>query len=123
MFPYSPDDFDCTMNRWSNKLAPHESETKDDYAWRAAELENCENFLVDVHDKFNWEQATILKTRENSTGDRPFIEAYVAFRIYNENGKKIEETTGKRFDGWTAKFDEWIPIYSPRIQKFDTHAK
>jgi len=39
--------------------------------------------------------------------------AYIGYRVYVESGKKSDEKGN--FDGWSSKFDEWIPIYNPRI--------
>ena len=33
-----------------------------------------------------------------------------------ENGTKSDEKG--IFDGWSSKFDEWVSVYSPRIQPF-----
>lgn len=42
--------------------------------------------------------------------------AFVAYRVYVENGNKSDERGA--YDGWSNRFDEWISVYSPRIQKF-----
>jgi hypothetical protein len=42
--------------------------------------------------------------------------AYIGYRVYVETGNKQDEKGS--FEGWSSKFDEWIPIYSPRIQPF-----
>ena len=34
IFPKSSSDFDHVVNRWSNKIAPFESESKADYEWK-----------------------------------------------------------------------------------------
>lgn len=44
--------------------------------------------------------------------------AFVGYRVYIENGIKSDEKGN--FEGWSSKFDEWIAIYSPRIQPFYT---
>lgn len=31
--------------------------------------------------------------------------------------------TNNKYDGWGSSFDEWMPAYSPRIQKFNSKAK
>ena len=43
--------------------------------------------------------------------------AYVAFRIYENNGDKTDEK-GNKFFGWESTFDEWIPLYSARITEY-----
>ena len=40
----------------------------------------------------------------------------MGFRIYVENGTKTDERGS--FEGWSNRFDEWISLYSPRIQPF-----
>jgi hypothetical protein len=40
--------------------------------------------------------------------------AFVAYRVYVENGAKSDDKGA--YDGWSNRFDEWISIYSPRIQ-------
>lgn len=42
--------------------------------------------------------------------------AYIGYRVYVENGTKSDERG--TFDGWSSKFDEWIALYSPRLQAF-----
>lgn len=44
--------------------------------------------------------------------------AQIGYRVYVENGNKSDEKG--TFEGWSSKFDEWIAIYSPRIQPFYT---
>lgn len=45
--------------------------------------------------------------------------AYIGYRVYVESGNKYDEKGN--FEGWSSKFDEWIAVYSPRIQPF--HSK
>ena len=48
--------------------------------------------------------------------------AYVAFRVYRENpqGPQCKEDERGKFEGWSIKFDEWIPVFSPRIAIYET---
>lgn len=46
----------------------------------------------------------------------------VGFRIYSADGTKTDEE-GKKFDGWSARFDEWISLWSPKIAKLYSHSK
>ena len=46
----------------------------------------------------------------------------VGFRLYSPDGSKTDEE-GKKFDGWSARFDEWISLWSPKIAKLHTHSK
>jgi hypothetical protein len=45
--------------------------------------------------------------------DRVVKMAFVAYRVYVENGAKSDERG--TYDGWSNRFDEWISVYSPRI--------
>ena len=81
---------------------------------------------IDCFDKAkSWYASTILAVKENQTQDgRVFRVAEVGFRIFNENGKKAPETDGGlRYDGWSSKFDEWLPLSSPKVNKLYTQAK
>jgi hypothetical protein len=76
--------------------------------------------VIDAHDKSVWNKSTILEIKEEVVlPDRTVKKAFVAFRIYFEKGPKIDEK-GRHYDGWSNRFDEWIPLYSPRIQPFYT---
>ena len=44
--------------------------------------------------------------------------AFIGYRVYCENGKKSDEKGA--FDGWSSKFDEWIPVFNPRLMPFFT---
>jgi hypothetical protein len=45
---------------------------------------------------------------------------YVAFRVHHPEGDKTDEL-GVRFFGWDEKFDEWLPLSSARIAKYQTY--
>lgn len=45
---------------------------------------------------------------------RPVLLGNIGFRIYREGGNKTDEY-GRQFVGWSSKYDEEIPIFSPRI--------
>jgi hypothetical protein len=47
--------------------------------------------------------------------------AFIGYRIYTENGTKSDEKGN--FEGWSGKFDEWISLYSPKIQPFMTKSQ
>lgn len=40
--------------------------------------------------------------------------AFCGFRVYQEGGTKSDERGA--FEGWSHRFDEWISVYSPKIQ-------
>lgn len=104
------------MPRWSTDIAQFEAHTKDDYAWRRDNISlDTVDFILDCHDKFKWEEATIFSLTEDTQGGRPVLVAHVGFRVYRNEGKKIRQDEKGTYDGWSNKYDEFIPVYSPRI--------
>ena len=49
--------------------------------------------------------------------------AFVGFRIYRETGKTYMKDERGTYDGWSDRWDEWIPLYSPRIMPFETKSE
>jgi len=41
--------------------------------------------------------------------------AYCAFRVYRDVPNSLRKDERGTYEGWSVKFDEWIPVYSPRI--------
>lgn len=51
--------------------------------------------------------------------------AYSAFRIYRNPDEwqfinKVKDDERGIFDGWSVKYDEWIPLFCPRIAPFNS---
>jgi hypothetical protein len=46
----------------------------------------------------------------------------MGFRLYTPDGSKTDDE-GKKFDGWSSRFDEWVPLWSPKIAKLHSHTK
>jgi len=46
--------------------------------------------------------------------------AQIAFRISHPEGDKTD-AAGNRFFGWDDQCDEWLPLYSARIQRYQKH--
>lgn len=106
---------------WSTDLAPFESKTKEDYAWRKEFLEGAKDYEVDIHDKSTWCKGTIFEIKKQTISpDRVIDVAYCAFRVYRPNSNALRRDERGVFEGWSVKFDEWIPIYSPRIAFFQS---
>jgi hypothetical protein len=42
----------------------------------------------------------------------------VGYRTFDERGSKIDEETKQRYFGWSDKYDVWIAVTDPRVQKF-----
>jgi len=102
---------DRYLDRWSVEIAKYESKTKELFEWKSTLKVDS---LVDAHDKTVWNKSTILDIKEQQIDqDRTIKMAFIGYRVYVENGPKSDER-GK-FDGWSNRFDEWVPLYSSRI--------
>ena len=67
-----------------------------------------------MHDNIRWEQGTIFSVTEETTRTgRKVLQAQCGFRIYCEDGKKVDNVG--RFNGWSDRYDEPIPIFNPRL--------
>jgi len=42
--------------------------------------------------------------------------------MYHPEGGK-EDELGRKYFGWSDRFDEWVPAYSLRVQKFQQFVK
>ena len=87
----------------------------DDYEWRYDLKEGDEIDCMD--NEKEWYKSTILQTRVSQNPDGELVpEVFVAFRTYDENGSK-QEDDGRKFFGWSEKYDEWYFVTDPQIQK------
>lgn len=74
--------------------------------------------LIDACDLTKvWYSSTIIDKEIRSFNDKDVIFLRIGFRIYDENGNKIDLNRNKFF-GWSESFDEWLPAYNPRVQKY-----
>jgi hypothetical protein len=48
---------------------------------------------------------------------------FIGYRVYNEKGEKTDPSNGKKYTGWSKKYDAWFSATSPRIAKFNLMAK
>ena len=113
-FIYDTKNADRYIDRWSVEIAPFETKTKELFEWKNTLTINA---VIDAHDKTVWNKSTILDIKEQEVApDRVVKMAFIAYRIYVENGAKSDERGA--YDGWSNRFDEWVSIYSPRIQPF-----
>lgn len=120
-FPESSNFYDTSMDRWATQICPFESKTKEDYEWRRENLTQAKDFEVDSHDKSSWLKATIFETKQQTIApDRMITLAYVAYRVYRQKANQHRKDERGTYEGWSVKFDEWIPIISPRIMPFST---
>jgi len=96
-----------------------ESKTKADYEWRAKFLAGAQMLECDIHDKSVWCKGTVFEVKKQTVStDRIIDLAYCAFRVYRENPTSLRKDERGAYEGWSIKFDEWIPVYSPRIEPF-----
>lgn len=113
-FIYDVKTADRYIDRWSIEIAPFESKTKELFEWKKSV---SVNMTVDAHDKTVWNKSTILDIKEQMVApERTAKLALIGYRVYCENGSKNDDKG--TFEGWSNRFDEWISIYSPRIQPF-----
>lgn len=116
-FPTETKDADHTIDRWSVEIAPFESKTKEIWKWK--ETIKVDDELDAQDDTFKWLKATIISIKEEVGDDgRTFLLARVGMRVYLPTGSRRDERGD--FDGWGERFDEWIPVYSPRLCPFKT---
>ena len=106
------------LDRYSCYLAKPGKNSRQDREWRSQCLEDpalC-HYLIDCHDDYRWEEATIIETKTEKREGCSVLLAYVAFRVYRNMGiRRLKTDDVGVFDGWSQRYDEWIPIYSPRI--------
>ena len=119
-YPESSNFYDGQIDRWATEICPFESKTKEDYAWRKEFLENAIDFEVDAHDKSTWLKSTIFEIKKQTLHDRVIMLANVGFRVYRKNISNIRKDDRGTYEGWSSKFDEFIPIYSPRIHPWQS---
>ena len=108
--------------RFGTEIAPLHTYT-DDFDWR---YKIKENDLVDGLDAENtWYRSTCLRmvTKPDDTlpeedeGQEPKMikSMYIGYRIYDEDEGHKWDDDGKKFLGWSNKYDEWITVSSPTV--------
>jgi hypothetical protein len=57
-----------------------------------------------------------VTSEDPQTNTPPMKEVYVGYRYYDEEeGHKIDEKDGRKFTGWSFRYDIWLPVTSPQI--------
>ncbi len=117
--------FDRYLSKTSDEIAPMGTKSED-YEWKTA-LKIGDN--VDVVDPLGtWYNSTVLALTEDveaattSTPEKKYPVILVGYRVYCADGKKVDEE-GRKFAGWSSKYDERIALYSPRIAKYNSKTK
>lgn len=115
-FTMEPSSSDRMIDRWSVELAKFESKTKD--IWEFKKTITVDMQLDAQDDTFKWMKSTIIALYEKEEKGKIIPMAKVGLRIYHESGQRSDERG--RFDGWSDKFDEEMPVYSPKIVPLGT---
>lgn len=106
------------LSRYSNEIAKAGSKTEGEEEWREAlKVED----KVDCYDSTGyWYSSHVIasETREHQLTEIPMVQ--IAFRIYHPEGDK-KDKNGEKFFGWEESYDEWFPLYSARLNRFNTH--
>ncbi len=107
---------DRVMERYALELAEFETKSKENFEFKK---ELKEGDTVDCNDKTTWCKSTILKIDEQNLGtERNCKFAYIGYRVYVEKAQKSDNRGC--FEGWSERFDEWVPIHSARIAQINT---
>jgi len=114
-YPTEARDADRALDRWSVEIAPFESRTRETWEWR--KTLKAEAQLDALDDSFKWLKATIVAIEDVDDQGRVVPTATVGMRIYVASGARHDEH-GRTYDGWGDRFDEQIPLYSPRLSPF-----
>ena len=74
-----------------------------------------------------WYRSTVLETRliksDPDSVEAPNLDVYVGYRVYEEEGHKTDERDGRKFTGWSHRYDSWIPANSSFVQRHATLSK
>lgn len=95
-----------------NEIMPFKSKTPD-YEWR---LGIKIGDIIDVCDTSNvWYNSTVLDINTEEIDGMEVKSVLVGYRVFDEDGDKIDQE-GRRFSGWSSRYDEWLTVTNPRIQ-------
>jgi hypothetical protein len=113
-YPTETRDADRVLDRWSVEIAEFESKTLDSWRWKQAL--KVDDQIDALDDSFKWLKATIIKIEQREDKGRVFEMATVGMRVYVASGPRHDERGS--YEGWGDRFDEKIPLYSPRLCPF-----
>ena len=109
------------VNKNGPEIAPPNTFT-DDWDWRYQLT--AEDMIDAVDSEVVWYKSTCLDNRAMSVpqidpeshNDKLIrsVEALVGFRIYEDEGHKVDDD-GRKFTGWSNKYDDWVTVTSPTI--------
>ena len=81
--------------------------------------------MCDISDLQNvWYNSTVLDVKEevDFENKEKVHMIYIGYRVYEEKGEKVD-SEGRKFTGWSKKYDAWFSSTSPRVAKFNKMAK
>ena len=114
-----------TQARWIEKksweVQPVGTRTVD-YEWR---MNLQVGDVIDCCDTTEvWYNSTILDRRvlPSKKQNKSYLEVKVGYRVYTEAGEKVDEN-GRRYQGWSSKYDCWLNVMSPIIQPLNSIAR
>ena len=84
---------------------------------------------MDSHDGYKWLEATILEVEERREDEFTVPYALVSYRVYrkidcpvsylffaqNNWAKARKDNQGRRYLGFSSRYDEWLPLSGSRI--------
>ena len=123
-FPELPPHYDGVLDKWSTYIAKPGSKTKEPYRWREATFVDGDDkeIELDGHDNSSWCKSTILKREKRLFGERVVEMCFVGFRVYRKTDNQYRKDDRGTYEGWSDRFDEWIPLYSPRLMPYEAHS-
>lgn len=117
-YPMEPREADRALDRWSVELAQFETKTQESWAWKSTL--KVDDQIDALDDCGKWLKATIVSIEEVDDKGRQLPMATVGMRIYAAAGAR-QDARGC-YDGWGDRFDEKIPIFSPRLSPYLTRS-
>lgn len=111
-----PREADRKIDRWSVEIAPHMSKTAESWTWKSTI--KVDDNLDALDDCNKWLKATVVAIDEVNDKGRIFPMATIGMRVYSQTGAR-QDARGN-YDGWGDRFDEKIPIFSPKLSQFLT---
>ena len=107
------EDFDKTLPLNTPDISPYASHTGGS-EWKEQVKKNS---IIDcMHSSYNWAKSTILDIKDFNEGknNRSVPKIFVGYRYYLDSNENNES---KAFSGLSAKMDEWLKLYSLRVQQ------
>ena len=75
---------------------------------------------VDCYDstKF-WYASTILQKKNRHYQGSDIDMVYIAYRVNHPDGDSVD-TEGNKYFGWEPEYDDWVPLQSARLSKYQS---